>query len=369
MKNRIVFIDYIRVIACFMVMMVHVTEMFYVFDTSGAGENMVYITTDANRFWMAFWNGAVSRICVPLFMIASAFLLAPLSKETSMLQFYKKRFLRIGPPLIIFMILYSILPSLLGQVSWEQGLNALIHIPLNFPENAGHLWFMYPLISLYLIIPIISPWLERASAKDELIFLSIFAITTFIPFIHKLTPNTYIFGECWWNNFNMFWYCSGYIGYLVMAHYIQNHMKWSVRKRLLIGGIALLVGCSYTFYSHYSKTAVGVPLSLPLIEYAWEFCTPNLLVSSFGAFTMFTCIKKPKTPLVVVDISKLSFGMYLMHLFYLVPITQFFINGDTANPILPVWLTIPLATLLCYVCCYITSKLISYLPGSKYLIG
>ena len=137
MKERVVFIDYIRVIACFMVMMVHVTEMFYVFDTNGAGENMVYITTDANRFWMAFWNGAVSRICVPLFMIASAFLL----------QFYKKRFLRIGPPLIIFMILYSILPSLLGQVSWEQGLNALIHIPLNFPENAGHLWFMYPLIS------------------------------------------------------------------------------------------------------------------------------------------------------------------------------------------------------------------------------
>lgn len=53
-----------------------------------------------------------------------------------------------------------------------------------------------------------------------------------MPFIHKLTPNTYIWGECWWNNFHMLWYCSGYLGYLVMAHYIRFHMKWEVRKRL-----------------------------------------------------------------------------------------------------------------------------------------
>lgn len=73
MKNRIVFIDYIRVIACFMVMMVHVTEMFYVFDTGGAGENLVYITTDANRFWMAFWNGAVSHFFAGVLWKPAAF--------------------------------------------------------------------------------------------------------------------------------------------------------------------------------------------------------------------------------------------------------------------------------------------------------
>ena len=43
----------------------------------------------------------------------------------------------------------------------------LSRIFLNFPTLAGHLWFMYPLISLYLFIPIISPWLRKATAKEE----------------------------------------------------------------------------------------------------------------------------------------------------------------------------------------------------------
>ena len=85
MKERVVFIDYLRVVACFLVMMVHVTENFYIMDYE-AGENMVRIADDANRFWIAFWNGGLARTCVPLFMIASAFLLVP-DKKTKPGQF------------------------------------------------------------------------------------------------------------------------------------------------------------------------------------------------------------------------------------------------------------------------------------------
>ena len=63
MKGRVVFIDYLRAVACFMVMMVHVTENFYIMDYA-AGENMVRIADDANRFWIALWNGGIARTCV-----------------------------------------------------------------------------------------------------------------------------------------------------------------------------------------------------------------------------------------------------------------------------------------------------------------
>jgi hypothetical protein len=49
---------------------------------------------------------------------------------------------------------------------------------------AGHLWFMYPLISLYLIIPVVSLWLKTASAHDELVFIGLFVFSTFTPFLH-----------------------------------------------------------------------------------------------------------------------------------------------------------------------------------------
>ena len=368
-KERLAFIDYIRVVACFLVMMVHVTENFYIPDTSGVGENMIRIADDSNRFWIAFWNGGIARICVALFMIVSAFLLVPMKEGVGMAQFYKKRFLRIFPPMLFFMVLYSILPAIWGDFSWEQSWKFLKGIPLNFPEYAYHLWFMYPLISLYLFIPIISPWFEKASAKDERIFLFIFALSTLMPFIHKLTPYTYIFGECWWNGFHMFWYFSGYIGYLVMAHYIHKHIDWSTSKRMLIGSTCFVIGSVYTFWSHFSMTSADTPLSLPLIEYAWEFCTPNVLLASFGAFILFTCIKQAKAPRLITDISKLSFGMYLMHVFLVGPITQYIIHGNPAEPLVPVWIAIPVATSLCYVSCYAICKIVSFLPFSKYLIG
>jgi len=71
----------------------------------------------------------------------------------------------------------------------------------------------------------------------------------------------------------------------------------------------------------------------------------------------------------IADISKLSFGMFLIHVFFVTPIAQYFINGNPAEPIIPVWLAIPAAGIVCYICCYLVCKIISYIPGSKYIIG
>lgn len=52
---------------------------------------------------------------------------------------YRQRFTRILPPFFIFMILYSTLPMLWGQISGETSLKDLSRIFLNFPMLAG-LW-------------------------------------------------------------------------------------------------------------------------------------------------------------------------------------------------------------------------------------
>ncbi len=367
-NSRIVFADYLRVVACFMVMLVHASENFYAADASGLAGNVSMLANEANRFWVAFYDGGIGRTCVPLFMIVSAFLLVPMKAGQSMTDFYKRRFSRILPPMLIFMLLYCLLPLAWGGMTWEQSLHDLKMIPWNFPSMAGHLWFMYPLISLYLIIPVVSPWLEKASAKDEKIFIGLFAISTFTPWIHRfIAPE--IWGECFWNGFTMLWYCSGYLGYLVLAHYIRKHLDWTRGKRLAIGAACFATGSIFTAWSFWYKGIPGELIETPALEWAWEFCTPNVLCAAFGAFLMFTCIEKPKAPKFIMELSKLSFGMYLMHMFFLSRIAPLFIQGDQANPIIPVWLAIPVIAILTYICCAVTSKLISYLPGSKYIIG
>ena len=101
-SNRIVFADYLRVTACFLVMLVHASENFYAADASGLAGNVSMLANEANRFWVAFYDGFVARTCVPLFMIISAFLLVPMKPGVTMLQFYKRRFRRVLPPMLCF---------------------------------------------------------------------------------------------------------------------------------------------------------------------------------------------------------------------------------------------------------------------------
>lgn len=367
-NNRIVFVDYLRVVACFMVMLIHASENFYGADSSGLAGNFSMLANEANRFWVSFYDGGLARTCVPLFMVVSAFLLVPMKPGMTMHQFYKHRFLRILPPFIIFMLLYTFLPACFGQWTWDEAWDGLTNLPWNFPPMGGHLWFMYPLISLYLIIPVVSPWLEKSSAKDELTFIGIFAFSTLIPWLHRFVSEE-LWGECFWNGFSMLWYCSGYLGYLVLAHYIRRHLQWSRSKRLWVGALCFIVGAAFTGWSFWLKGVPGVLIETPMLEWSWEFCTPNVLLATFGIFLLFTCIERKQAPGIITSLSKLSYGMYLMHLFFLAPIAGYFVGGDVANPIIPVCFAIPAIAVLTFICCAITSKLISLIPGSKWVIG
>ena len=98
-------------------------------------------------------------------------------------------------------------------------------------------------------------------------------------------------------------------------------------------------------------------------------CTPNVLLATFGMFLLFTCIHSSTAPSWISSLSKMSYGMYLMHMFFLSQIAPLVIGGDVANPILPVWLAIPSIAILTYLCAALTTRLLSLLPGSKYVVG
>ena len=190
-RHRITFLDYVRVFACFLVILVHASENFYGApgSTDMAGPQS-WLASEADRLWVSIYDG-FSRMAVPLFIIVSAYLLVPMKEGETMWQFYRNRALRILPPFICFMVLYSTLPLLWNQIDAATSARDLARLPLNFPTLAGHLWFMYPLISLYLFIPVISPWLRKASAGEELFFIALFMISTCMPFMRRF------FGELW----------------------------------------------------------------------------------------------------------------------------------------------------------------------------
>ena len=214
-------------------------------------------------------------------MIVSAFLLVPLRPGQTMTGFYRRRFWRIVPPFVCFLLLYTFLPLLWGGMTWEQSMHDLRMLPFNFPSMAGHLWFMYPLISLYLIIPVVSPWLQQASARDERVFLYIFLFSTLTPWLHRFVSPE-LWGECFWNPFSMLWYCSGYLGYLVLAQVDgeppSHHWCGMLPRGCRLHGLELLVE-GRTRRAHrdtyagvvvgvlHTQCGVGNLRSLPLVQY------------------------------------------------------------------------------------------------------
>ncbi|RHJ94960.1 acyltransferase [Parabacteroides bouchesdurhonensis] len=361
--KRIVFLDYVRVFACFLVIVVHASENFYgaAGSTDMAGPQS-YLSGEADRLWVAVYDG-FSRMAVPLFMIVSAFLLVPMKEEQTTWQFYRRRFTRILPPFFIFMILYSTLPLLWGQIDGETSWTDLSRILLNFPSQAGHFWFMYPLISLYLFIPVISPWLSKATAKEERFFIGLFLLSTCMPYLNRWCGE--VWGQCFWNEYHMLWYFSGYLGYLVLAHYIRVHLTWGRSKRFIVGIVMMLAGAVSTIYSFYIQAIPGEILSTPVIELGWAFCTINCVVLTMGTFLMFTCINRTDSPRLITEMSKLSYGIYLMHIFWLglwVAVFKYTLE-------LPTVAAIPCIAVSTFACCFVTAKIISYIPGSKWVIG
>ena len=353
-QDRVIFLDYLRGIACFLVMMVHASEAFY-----GVGD--VPILSDAHKFWIAIWDG-MSRISVPLFVITSAYLLVPMKEKQSGGEFFKRRFLRILPPMLVFMIVYAVLQVWQEGGDWKGMCVAVCKLPLNFPMNAFHLWFMYPLIGLYLLIPILSPWLRIATAKQERMFLYLWALTTCLPFVNKFYGD--VLGQCWWNQYHMLYDFSGYSGYLVLGHYIRYHINWTRLKRSIIGLVCLLGGTSFTILSFYLQAKPGIPQQLSDLEIAWCFCIINCVIATFGAFILFTTIQKAgKIYGLVKSISVNSYGMFLMHMLWL----PFWVS--IIQPQISIAAAIPLISILTFISCYITTKLISYLPNSKWVIG
>ncbi len=97
--KREVWLDFLRVTACLMVMVIHSTEPFYL----GGEGGLILSATDA--FWVAVFEG-ICRCCVPVFLVASAYLQFPLHYSTG--EFFRRRAVRILVPMVIWTVVYAL---------------------------------------------------------------------------------------------------------------------------------------------------------------------------------------------------------------------------------------------------------------------
>lgn len=347
-------LDILRILACYMVVQVHTGEFFYI----GEGGTVI---NGSDAEWVNLYN-SLARSAVPLFIMISGFFLLPVKEKTS--DFFKKRFTRVAIPFIVWCILYSVYQLVRGQVDLSAALLNLLKIPVNFGVDIGHLWYIYMLIGLYLVAPVVSPWLQTASRKTIELYLSLWGMTLFIPYIHLIYPE--IWGECFWNQTPMLYYFSGYLGYMILAFYIKKYgarwKTWNIPAGILL----ILIG--YTITAQGFSSRLETARYIPDLELTWGYGTINVAMMALGLFLLLKDVRfrnpDTRTSRIITDISKLTFGIYLIHIMIL----NFFYG--TLNEIFPsAMVKIPVIAVCTFILSYAAVKLLSFIPKSKYLIG
>lgn len=341
MKERIVFLDWLRIVACFMVLFTHSIEPYYL-DAEGTA-----IASAGDAMWVAFLDPLV-RVCVPLFVLTSSYLLFPMQGSTT--RFLVRRFTRVGIPLVLWGAVYGI---------WYGGLETL---PFNFVPAAGHMWFAYMILGVYFLIPMLSPWVERLSARQERLWIFIWLFTTTIPFLRQLAMaccgSHELLGEANWNEFGTLYYISGFFGYLLLGHYARVHLpQLSWRKTLTaalplwVAGMAIM--CGWFRWRMGSDFPVKAPIDMAVdMEQSIRFCSTGVAMATIAWFLVFRKIKAQGWLYqhVVLPMSQASYGTYLIHMLLLNPIHAW---------LRPMVDCTPLCILLTAVLTYIGANIIS----------
>ncbi|QZT38300.1 acyltransferase [Halosquirtibacter xylanolyticus] len=363
-RQRIHYLDLIRVLACFMVMMIHVRSAF---DLK---------TDSATQFFIA-----TLRPCVPLFIMISAILLLPLKDTTSI--FLRRRVSRVVIPFLIWSILYVFLPTpskinfgglenTLTASALAPWIKSLLMIPINFTWVNVHFWFIYTIIGLYLFMPIISPWFEKTTSKGLSYFLFIWVLTTILYYAKIWFPQ--IHGVCDWNEYGMLYNFSGYLGYLVLGFFLHKYNTLTKVRSILFGSALWLTGAYFTYKGLLFSLSQPERMTWILtegqkVEFFINNLSINVIMMTAGLFMILQKITLTGFFYKVVrEFSKYSYGIFLVHYFITIWMIHC-LKTYEMNGILNSWIQQPLMALLVFFGSYLIVKALSYLPKSEYIIG
>lgn len=324
-EGRLVWVDLLRLLATFMVIAIHCADPFNV--SPEARSNPEY------NFWGAFY-GSMLRPCVPLFVMITGLLLLPVKEGLTI--FYKKRLMRIAIPFLVWSVMYNLFPWLTGILglpastinevfayapldasqSLGDALKNMALIPFNFNVYTVPMWYLYMLIGLYLYMPFFSAWIEKADKKQQQVFLAIWGITSFLPYLRYYFMDD-VFGLCAWNGFDTFYYFAGFNGYLLLGHYLSRQsFDWSWAKTIAISVPLFVIGYVVTYIGFRSITA-NPDCSEKDLEMFFLYCSPNVLLMTLSVFLLVRRVRIRGERLVALlaNLTKCGLGIYLLHYF------------------------------------------------------
>ena len=209
------------------------------------------------------------------------------------------------------------------------------------------MWFMLTLAGLYLITPILTPFVKNATEKELRIYLGIWFISLLLPWIPSLAS---LFESIT----GPLYYLSGYIGYFLLGYYIHTYRPNAAQYFYIIVTLSLIARYFYSIEEGKRATDLFWYLSIPvaLMSMSWFSLVQKKRIAMGAKYNYIQLL------------SDCCFGIYLAHFFIMRQILwRFDFIIYSCGWIGQVVLTWLLTMLISF------GYVISFLPGAEYIIG
>jgi len=291
-------LEYLRVFSCIFVVLGHIANWYM----------REYPDIAMNSYMCGLLLNGICRISVPIFFMISGALLLEQNID------YKKNTKR-AVSMLIKTVMWGILFLLWDYMYLGDGYSfkMLFAVPVRV-----HFWYMYVMIGIYITVPL---W-QKLVGGDSKTLLKYFAIV----FIAITAINSLLHSTKFTVSYDVPLIGSScYAGYFIMGYAIRHYIdeikikKWICTLVLAISVTATIVLTYY--FSVRERTHIEIFSDFRSIFVALASMTVFYLVMKYGKF---------KSSLWVRIMSKHSFNIYMIHVFFL-DILQQNIDVTTVN--------------------------------------
>lgn len=328
-KTREYAFDILRVISMIMVIIIHIANVYC--------RSFGMISTKSYLISLIF--NTICRVSVPIFFMISGSLLLDRSFNK---EKYLKRVLKYVILIVVWDIIYLVWEYFYLGITYDK-----LYMLVIDPYRA-HLWFLYTILVLYTIQPLLKLIMDKSNNVVKIILLTVWIILSLASMINPYVAK--------------FFTIFSYIGYFIIGKYLYDFIKKYDLRKYNISLVLIMIICfSISIWMNYS-------LSIKLNQFYnlfFAYRTPFIMISSFALYVLIISnYRKDSLNKFITGLSDLSLGVYLIHGIFLDVTVKVFIYSSINSLI-----GIPIFTVIIFVLSIISTFIIKKIKYLNYIIS
>lgn len=325
--------DILRVLAILAVIMIHVSAPY-----------VINYQPNSLQFTVGNILDSISRIGVPFFVLISGAFMLDEDKELSINKLSKKIL-----KLLIILIFWSAFYALV--YNFHDFINAFLY-------GHYHLWYLYFVIGLYLITPILRKFVQKENINIIYYFIILSLIFSCLPitldglFSHSNSISKFS------NLFSMN-FVTGLTIYYLTGWLIKYDFLKIQKYKIFLYYACIVSLILILLFTQYRTTTT-------FKAYNYFYSKSNILVFIYSVALFIACknyffqkIQKftEKTKNVFIKLSRLTFGVYLVHVCILNLLIKIVKSLSMPSFIFEIIILYTGTVILSFIICYIMSKM------------